>query len=231
MRSRSAERLLLQHTPCAAANSDVPGPEHFERNGCGAHEISDFMREEPQAFVISSGFGIKKQLVAASVFRNGTRDSVVQASVQGPELLHADRRLQLQRQVGDGLTHIPVVVHDLRHGKSLQLEIMAVARSASADLSIRRQVVPQGIDELIEKPGDPELEFGWRRRRNRPHLNLRATAADELFAVLGNKFMKHDRHSFLTFSRRRTDSTTKKPHEQEQPRFDLGGSEPTPSKT
>jgi hypothetical protein len=108
---------------------------------------------------------------------------------------------------------------------------MAVARSASADLSIRRQVVPQGINELIEKPGDPELAFGWRRRRNRPHLNLRVTAANELFAVLSNKFMKHDRHSFLTLSRRRTDSTTKKPHEQEQPRFDLGGSEPTPSKT
>jgi hypothetical protein len=63
-------------------------------------------------------------------------------------------------------------VHDLRDGESLQLEIMAVARSGSADLSIRRQVVPQGIDELIEKPGNPEREFRWRPRRNRPHLNL-----------------------------------------------------------
>jgi hypothetical protein len=88
---------------------------------------------------------------------------------------------------------------------------MAVARSGSTNLSIRRQVVPQGIDELIEKPGDPELEFRWRRRRNRPHLNLRATAADELFAVLGNKSMKHD-HTFLTFSRRANGySTTGKP--------------------
>src|SRR4030095_4249099 len=172
---------------------------------------------------IACGYGIKKRLVAASVFRHGTRDSVVQASVQGPEILHADRRLQLQRQVGDGLTHIPVVVHDLGDGESLQLEIMAVARSGSADLSTRRQVVPQRIDELIEKSGNPELEFRWRRRRNRPHLNLRPTAADELLAVLGDKVMKHDRPTFLTLSRPRTDSTTKKPHEQEQPRFDLGG--------
>jgi len=191
----------VQHTPCAAANSDVPGPEHFERKGGGAHEISDFMREKPQAFVIASGVGLKKRLVAASVFRHGTRDRVVQASVQCPEILHADRRLQLQRQVGDGLTHIPVVVHDLSDGESLQLEIMAVARSGSADLSIRRQVVTQRLDELIEKPGDPELEFRWRRRRNRPHINLRATAADELLAVLGDKFVKHD-HTFLTLSRR-----------------------------
>ncbi len=34
--------------------------------------------------------------------------------------------------------------------------------------------------------------------------------------------MKHDRRSFVTFSRRRTDRTTKKPNEQGPPRFDLG---------
>ena len=83
-------------------------------------------------------------------------------------------------------------------------------------------MVPQDVDELIEKQGNPELEFRWRRRRNRPQLRLGPAAADQLFAVLGDKVMKHDRHTFLTFSRRRTDSTTKKPHEQEQPRFDLG---------
>jgi hypothetical protein len=36
---------------------------------------------------------------------------------------------------------------------------MAVALSAPADLRIRRQVVPQGVDELIKKTGHPELEF------------------------------------------------------------------------
>jgi hypothetical protein len=119
----------------------------------------------------------------------------------------------LQRQVGDGLTHIPVVVHDLRHGKSLQLAIITVARSGSPDLRIRRHLVTQSLNELIEKPGDAEFEFRWRRRRNRAHLNLRATAADELFAVLRNKFMEHDRHTFLTLSRRRKDSTTNNPTE------------------
>jgi hypothetical protein len=47
------------------------------------------MREKLQAFVIASGFGLKKRLIAASVFRNGTRDSVVKASVQCPEVLSA----------------------------------------------------------------------------------------------------------------------------------------------
>ena len=117
------------------------------------------MLEESQAFVIASGVGIKKRLMASPVLRNGTRDRVVQASVQCAEVLDADGRVQLQREVGDGLTHIPVIVHDLRHRESLQLEIMAVALSAPADLRIRRQVVPQGVDELIKKPGHPELEF------------------------------------------------------------------------
>ena len=117
------------------------------------------MREESQAFVIAGGFSIKKRLVAASVFRNGTRDSVVQTPVQCAKVLDADGRVQLQREVGDGLTHIPVIVHDLRHRESLQLEMVAVALSAPADLRIGRQVVPQGVDELIKKPGHPELEF------------------------------------------------------------------------
>ena len=117
------------------------------------------MLEESQAFVIASGVGIKKRLVASSVLRNRTRDSVVQASVQCAKVLDADWRIQLQREVGDGLTHIPVIVHDLRHRESLQLEIMAVALSAPADLRIGRQVVPQGVDELIKKTGDSELEF------------------------------------------------------------------------
>jgi hypothetical protein len=50
-------------------------------------------------------------------------------------------------------------VHDLRHRETLQLEIMAVALSAAANLRIRRQMVPQRFDELIKKPGHAELEF------------------------------------------------------------------------
>jgi hypothetical protein len=92
------------------------------------------MREESQAFIIANGFGIKNGLVASSVLCNRTCDRVVQASVQRAEVLDVDWRIQLQREVGDGLTYIPVVVHDLRHGESLQLEIMTMTRSASADL-------------------------------------------------------------------------------------------------
>ena len=88
------------------------------------------MLEESQAFVVASGVGIKKRLMASPVLVDGTRDRIVGAFVQCAEVLDADGRVQLQREVGDGLAHIAVIVHDLRHRESLQLEIMAVALSA-----------------------------------------------------------------------------------------------------
>jgi hypothetical protein len=69
---------------------------------------------------------------------------------------------------------------------------MAVARSGSADLSIRRQVVPQGIDELIENRGTPNVSSVGVRGGIDRISTLRPTAADELVAVLDNKFVKHD---------------------------------------
>ena len=43
------------------------------------------------------------------------------------------------------------------------------------------------------------LEFRWRQGWNGPHLHLRPAAADELFAIFGNEFMKHARTpAFLT---------------------------------
>ena len=85
-------------------------------------------------FVIAGGFGVKNGLLVSSILRDRTCDRVVQASVQSAEVLDVDWRIQLQREVSDGLTHIPVVVHNLRYGESVQFEIMAMTRSGSADL-------------------------------------------------------------------------------------------------
>ena len=78
-------------------------------------EISDLMRKETEAFVVSRGFGIEQGLIASSELRDRARDRVVETSIQGAEIIDADRRIQLQGEVGDGLTHIAIVVHDLRH--------------------------------------------------------------------------------------------------------------------
>ena len=72
----------LEHISSAASHAHVPGPEHFERDRCGTDEISDLMREETEAFVVASGFGIEQRLVASSELRDGTRDRLVQTSVE-----------------------------------------------------------------------------------------------------------------------------------------------------
>ena len=73
---------------------------------------------------------------------------------------------------------------------------------ARADLRVRRQVVLQRVDQLIEESGDAVLEFGWRGRGNRPHRHLRPAAADELVPVLRNKRVKHRGHNFQGYQRK-----------------------------
>ena len=62
---------------------------------------------------------------------------------------------------------------------------------ASVNRQVRPEVIAQGIDELIEEARHPELQFRWRRRRHGAHLDLRPTAADELFAILGDEVVQH----------------------------------------
>ena len=202
----------LEHISSAASHAHVSGPEHFERDRCGADEISDLVREETEAFVVASGFGIEQGLVAPSELRDGARDRVIETSIQGAEVVDADRRIQLEGEVGDGLTHIPIVVHDLRHRESLKVEIVAMAPGACIDLRVRRQTMPQGVDELIEESRDPVFEFRWRQGRTRPPLQLRPAAADDLFAVFGNKLKKHAVLQLSSAFRRGTETARPESH-------------------
>ena len=47
---------------------------------------------------------------------DSVRDGVVQAPVQGSEFVDGEQHIPFERQVGDGLAEIPVVVDDLIHG-------------------------------------------------------------------------------------------------------------------
>ena len=72
---------------------------------------------------------------------------------------------------------------------------------------VRPEMIPQGIDELIEKARHTELQFRWRWRRHGAHLDLRAAAADELFAILGDEVVQHDARRWLGLGRRRCRAT------------------------
>jgi len=122
------------------------------------------VREEPEAFVLASQLGAHESLIAAFVLCDTTRDGVIQTSVQATQVLVADGRIQEQREFGNGLAHVPIVVYDLRHREAVQLEVTAMECRVPADLRGRWQVAPEGIDQLIEKSGNPVLEFLRRGR-------------------------------------------------------------------
>ena len=60
--------------------------------------------------VSSIGIGV---LAFARVLGDRTGDGVVQAPVQRPEIGGADRRIQLDGQLRDGLTDVTIIVDDL----------------------------------------------------------------------------------------------------------------------
>ena len=125
----------IEYGPGAPAHADVSRLENLERDDCRVHKIPHFMDEETHPFVVTvRGFVRVRLLAFARVHRDGARDGLVQASVEGPEVFRADRRVRLQGQVGNGLTDVTIIVNDLRDGEPLEEQIVSVLAGALVDL-------------------------------------------------------------------------------------------------
>ncbi len=104
----------MQHGAGAPGHADVPGFEHLEGHNRGVGQVPQFVSQEAETLAPARGFAIDGELMAcASVFGDGARDGVVKAAVERAKVLRADRRVHLQRQLGDCLTDIAIIVHDL----------------------------------------------------------------------------------------------------------------------
>ena len=72
------------------------------------------MSEEPEALAPARGFSIEGGLILFTpVFGDRARDGIVKASVQRAKVIRADGRVHFHCQLGDGLTDVAIVVHDL----------------------------------------------------------------------------------------------------------------------
>src|SRR5689334_16237946 len=155
------------------------------------------MREESEPLAAACGFSIDASLaVAASVFRHRTRNGVVETPVQCPKLVGADRGIQLDSQLGDGLTDVAIVVHDLRHRVALLQEFLAMFDRALADVGICRLSEAQGVAQLIQENWNAVAEPHRRRRGNQPRGHLGSTSSDDLVAMMGYEFVQHGGHVF-----------------------------------
>ena len=104
----------MQHGSRAASNTDISGFEHLERDDRGVEQVPHFMSQEPRARIPSRILSIQSGLILlAAEFGDSTRNRVVQAPIEHAKVVRADRRVHLHRELGDRLTDVAVVVHDL----------------------------------------------------------------------------------------------------------------------
>jgi hypothetical protein len=146
------EKAALEHRSCAAADSDVSGLHDLECDQRGLDQVSQFMRKEPETLVLTGAFAVDRGLMTfASVLSDGARHRVVQARVEQPKIVRADRGTHFHGQLGDRLTDIAVIVHDLRDAETSNEKVVPVQDGAPANLRTRREPEAQRIGELTEK--------------------------------------------------------------------------------
>jgi hypothetical protein len=75
---------------------------------------------------------------------DSVRDGVVQAPIQGSEFIDGERRISLERQVGDGLAEVTVVVDDLVHGVPHLQELLPVGGGCHPHFGQGQHVATRG---------------------------------------------------------------------------------------
>jgi len=75
-----SRQAAFEHGPRAAADADISGVEHLERNGRCVHKGSNLMHEKPEALAIAWGADVRARALS-SILRDRARDGVVEAPV------------------------------------------------------------------------------------------------------------------------------------------------------
>ena len=182
----------MEHRAGTPTDANVPGLENFERHDRGVRQVPQFMGEEAEALAPACGFSIDARLISLTpVLGDRAGDGIVEASIQRPKVVGADRGVQLHCQFGDGLTDIAIRVHDLRHREPLKQEVMSMLDRAPADLGAGGLAEAECLSQLVKKHGYAVIDryFGW--RWNRAHGRLGPASSDDLGAMHSNEFMEH----------------------------------------
>jgi hypothetical protein len=114
------------------------------------------------------------------MFGDGLGDRGIQAAIEGVKIFGADRGLALDRQLGDRLTDVTVVVHHLRHGETHPQQLPSMLRRGRPDLvrweGEARRLAPQRLHELAQDEGDPVFDLPRRPRFERARAAFRSCA-------------------------------------------------------
>ncbi len=97
----------IEHGPGAPGGSNMSRPEYLERDERGVVQGPQFIEAVAPACSEAALISFAPEL------GDGARDGVVKASVQRAKVVRDDGLVSFHSQVGDGLTDVAIVVHDL----------------------------------------------------------------------------------------------------------------------
>ena len=171
-------RLRSWSAAVAPAGRDDASLDVRERHHGRAHEVAHLVGEDAEPLGPLVG---NRSLSPRRKRAHGARDGVVEAEVERLELLGRDGCLLLDGEPRDDLTEVAVVVDDLRDGRALVKEGIAMVAGASLNLAVVDALhaarLAQGLAELIEERREPLRQLGF-GRDGRVSLGRRAGSPD-----------------------------------------------------
>src|SRR4029078_2357151 len=118
-------------------------------------------------------------------------DRVVETQIERLEVVRWDGRLLFDRELGDRLTRVSVVVNDLRDREPHAQQVCAVLRRGDADGLCIQELRLQRCGQLIEEHRDAPLELERRWPRCHACADSSATSRDDLLPVCGHERAQH----------------------------------------
>lgn len=143
---------------------------------------------------------------------NGVGDGLIEAAVERSEFVGINGRCSTDRQFGDCLAHITIVVYDLIDREPKTQQFGAVQRGRAPDVCWGRgwtwftfgtsggQLLGfQGVDKLLQEQRHAVIDHLRRARRRESLGNLLFAMLNQLIAVRSKEVMKH----FLAYAEKR----------------------------
>jgi hypothetical protein len=146
-----ADQAAVEHGAGRTRQTHVAGTDDGQRQDRSAQVISHLVREVAKPFVQRRGLEVRsREVPLIGELGDGIGDGVVQASVEGAEFIHLDPGVPFERQIGDRLAGVPVVVHQFFNGIAVFEQLAAMRRSCFRPFP----TMPAFRHPLLRKPGD-----------------------------------------------------------------------------
>lgn len=119
-------------------DGEQPHLQGLEGERRGLKDVAQLVHQHAQPLVLLDRPRARHARVAlCAELAHRVGDRIVEAAIEGPELVDRERRVALDGEVRDGLAEVAVVVHDGFHREAESQQFAAMRGGAHADLRQR----------------------------------------------------------------------------------------------